>query len=84
MNYEFFIAKRIIKAKQYKSSVSATIIKIAIAAIAIGIIMMMVAIATGMGLQKTIQEKVSAFNGHIQISTFDNNDCNCMCFLVGN
>ncbi|MEM6718669.1 MAG: FtsX-like permease family protein [Bacteroidota bacterium] len=74
MNYEFFIAKRIIKAKQYKSSVSATIIKIAIAAIAIGIIMMMVAIATGMGLQKTIQEKVAAFNGHIQISTFDNNN----------
>ena len=74
MNYEFFIAKRIIKAKQYKSSVSATIIKIAIAAIAIGIVMMMIAIATGMGLQKTIQEKVAAFNGHIQISNFDNND----------
>ncbi|MGH1388364.1 ABC transporter permease [Kordia sp.] len=74
MNYEFFIAKRIIKAKQYKSSVSATIIKIAIAAIAIGIVMMMVAIATGMGLQKTIQEKVAAFNGHIQISNFDNNN----------
>ncbi|MGK0307363.1 MAG: lipoprotein-releasing system permease protein [Urechidicola sp.] len=74
MNYEFFIAKRIIKAKQYKSSVSATIIKIAIAAIAIGIVMMMVAIATGMGLQKTIQEKVAAFNGHVQISSFDNND----------
>lgn len=74
MNYEFFIAKRIIKAKQYKSSVSATIIKIAIAAIAIGIIMMMVAIATGMGLQKTIQEKIAAFNGHIQISNFDNNN----------
>ncbi|PTX61048.1 lipoprotein-releasing system permease protein [Kordia periserrulae] len=74
MNYEFFIAKRIIKAKQYKSSVSATIIKIAIAAIAIGIIMMMVAIATGMGLQKTIQKKVSTFNGHIQISNFDNNN----------
>jgi lipoprotein-releasing system permease protein len=74
LNYEFFIAKRIIKAKQYKSSVSATIIKIAIAAIAIGIIMMMVAIATGMGLQKTIQEKVATFNGHIQISNFDNNN----------
>lgn len=74
MNYEFFIAKRIIKAKQYKSSISATIIKIAIAAIAIGIVMMMIAIATGMGLQKTIQEKVAAFNGHIQISNFDNNE----------
>lgn len=82
LNYEFFIAKRIIKAKQYKSSVSATIIKIAIAAIAIGIVMMMIAIATGMGLQKTIQEKVSAFNGHIQISTFDNNDSEVSLFPV--
>jgi lipoprotein-releasing system permease protein len=82
LNYEFFIAKRIIKAKQYKSSVSATIIKIAIAAIAIGIIMMMIAIATGMGLQKTIQEKVAAFNGHIQISNFDNNDSEVSLFPV--
>ncbi len=76
MNYEFFIAKRIIGAKEYKSSISAPIIKIAIAAIALGLIMMMVAIATGVGLQKKIQEKVSAFNGHILVSTFDNNNSN--------
>ncbi|NER15260.1 FtsX-like permease family protein [Leptobacterium flavescens] len=74
MNLEYFIAKRIIKGKQYKSSVSAPIIKIAIAAIAISIVMMMIAIATGTGLQRKIREKVAAFNGHIQIYKYDTNN----------
>ena len=73
MNFEFFIARRIIASKDYKSSISAPIIKIAITAIAIGIIMMLVSIATGVGLQKKIREKVSAFNGDIIITNFDTN-----------
>ncbi|WP_460218210.1 ABC transporter permease [Psychroserpens sp. MEBiC05023] len=76
MNYEFFIAKRIIGSKSYKSSVSAPIIKIGIAAIAIGIIVMLIAIATGLGLQKKVREKVVAFNGHITINNFDTNSSN--------
>ena len=73
MNLEYFIAKRLITAKHYKSSISAPIIKIAISAIAIGMIMMIVSVATGIGLQQKIREKVSAFNGHIIISNYDNN-----------
>ncbi|MDW8851562.1 FtsX-like permease family protein [Flavobacterium sp. MMLR14_040] len=74
MNLEYFIAKRLITAKDYKSSISAPIIKIAISAIAIGIIMMLVSVATGIGLQQKIREKVSAFNGQIIISNYDNNN----------
>ncbi|OXB15393.1 ABC transporter permease [Flavobacterium reichenbachii] len=74
MNLEYFIAKRLITAKDYKSSISAPIIKIAISAIAIGIIMMIVSVATGIGLQHKIREKVSAFNGQIIISNYDNNN----------
>lgn len=74
MNLEFFIAKRLISAKQHKSSISAPIIKIAIVAIAIGVIMMLVAFATGIGLQQKIREKMSAFTGHITISSYDNNN----------
>lgn len=74
MNLEYFIAKRLITAKDYKSSISAPIIKIAISAIAIGIIMMIVSVATGIGLQKKIRDKVSAFNGQIIISNYDNNN----------
>ena len=74
MNYEFFLAKRIIGSKAYKSSVSAPIIKIGIAAIAIGIVVMMIAIATGIGLQQKIRDKVVAFNGDITISNYDSNN----------
>ena len=73
MNFELFIAKRIIGSKTYKSSVSAPIIKIGIAAIAIGIIVMLIAIATGLGLQQKIRDKVVAFNGHIIIDNYDTN-----------
>lgn len=73
MNFELFLAKRIINSKAYKSSVSAPIIKIGIAAIAIGIIVMLIAIATGLGLQQKIRDKVVAFNGHIEITNYDSN-----------
>lgn len=34
---------------------------------------MMIAVSTGIGLQQKIREKLSGFNGHIQITNFDNN-----------
>ena len=74
MKFEFFLAKRIISAKAYKSSISAPIIKIGIVAIALSVIVMLVSISTGIGLQNEIRDKVSAFNGHIKISNFDNNN----------
>lgn len=36
-------------------------------------VMMIVSVATGLGLQQKIRQKVSAFNGHIVISNFDDN-----------
>ena len=74
MNLEYFIAKRLSGATSYKSSASTTIIKIAIIAIVIGMVTMIIAIATGLGLQKKIKEKVSAFNGDILVSNFDGNN----------
>ncbi len=74
MNLELFIAKRLIKGKQHKISISAPIIKIAIAAIALGILMMLIAMATGVGLKYKIREKIAAFNGHVQIYNYDNNN----------
>ncbi|WP_242446502.1 ABC transporter permease [Nonlabens agnitus] len=74
LNLEYFIARRVQHSTEYKNSVSAPIIKIATAAIAIGMIVMIIAVATGVGLQKKIREKVSAFNGDITISLFDRNN----------
>lgn len=73
MKLEYFIAKRLITTKDHKSSISAPIIKIAITAIALGMIMMIVSISTGIGLQQKIRQKVSAFNGHIIISGYNDN-----------
>ncbi|KGO88260.1 ABC transporter permease [Flavobacterium suncheonense] len=73
MKLEYFIAKRLTTTKHHKSSISAPIIKIAIVAIAIGMIMMIASVATGVGLQQKIRQKVSAFNGHIIISNYDDN-----------
>ena len=76
MNFEYFLAKRIIGARSYKSSISAPIIKIGIVAIALGIIVMLIAIATGIGLQQKIREKAIAFNGHVTIQNYDSNNSN--------
>ncbi len=73
MNLEYFIAQRLISTKNYKSSISSPIIKIAISAIAIGMIMMIVSVATGLGLQYKIREKLAAFSGHIIIANYDHN-----------
>lgn len=73
MKLEYFISKRLATSKEYKSSVSAPIIKIAIVAIAISIIMMLVSVSTGLGLQEKIRDKITSFNGHLTILNYDNN-----------
>lgn len=73
MKLEYFISTRLATSKEYKSSVSAPIIKIAIVAIAISIIMMLISVSTGFGLQQKIRDKITSFNGHLTILNFDNN-----------
>ena len=73
MNFEFYIAKKLINSNFYKNSVSAPIIKIGIAAIAVSTIVMLIALAVSNGLQIKIRDKAVAFNGHITITNFDSN-----------
>jgi lipoprotein-releasing system permease protein len=82
LNYELFVAKRIISGKERKSSISSPIIKIAITAISLGIIIMMIAVATGAGLQEKIRDKMAGFKGHIQISNYDNNNSDVSIFPI--
>ncbi len=62
-----------IAGKEHKSSVSSPIIKISIVAIALGMIVMMISMSTSFGLQQKIREKLAGFNGHVQITSFDEN-----------
>ncbi len=61
-------------AKRGKSTISSPIIKIAITAVTISTVVMMITMASAFGLQKKIREKITGFNGHIQIVNFDNNN----------
>ena len=74
MNYELFIAKRIIAGKEYKSSISSPIIKIAITAIALGMAIMLISVAIAIGFQDKIRNKMAGFKGHVQITNYDNNN----------
>ena len=73
MNFETYMANRFRKSNSYKSTVSSPIIKISVSSIVIGIVMMIISISSSVGLQNTIQTKVSSFFGHISISNFENN-----------
>lgn len=74
MNFELFIAKRIIAGKEHKSSISSPIIKIATIAITLGIAIMLIAVSIASGFQKKIKNKMTGFKGHIQIVNYDNNN----------
>lgn len=74
MNYELFIAKRIIAGKEYKNSISSPIIKIAIVAIALGIAIMLISVSIFSGFQEKIRDKIAGFKGHIQITNYDANN----------
>ena len=74
MNIALFIARRMQQHKRYKNSVSARIINIATVAVTLGIAAILIAVATGKGLQKEIRNKAAAFNGHITVAPFENNE----------
>ena len=74
MNFELFIAKRIISGKTYENRISSPIIKIATIAITLGITVMLITVSIGSGFQKKIRDKMSGFKGHVQIVNYDNNN----------
>ena len=73
LRLSLFLAQRLQNSHYYKHSVSARIIKIATVAVALGIAMILIALATGFGLQKEIASKTAIFNGHLSLSSFENN-----------
>lgn len=73
MNYELFIAKRIIADKKHKNSISSPIIKIAVLAIALGTVIMLISVSVASGFQQKIRDKIAGFKGHITITNYDNN-----------
>ena len=72
MNYESFIARRMLTGG--KQGFSQPVVRLAIAGIALGLSVMIVSVAVLTGFQKEIRNKVIGFGGHIHISHFDSNE----------
>lgn len=70
MDFEYFVAKKIIKGKS--KSFSSPIIRISIIAIALGIAIMTLSLAIVTGFQHEIRKKVIGFGNHIQITKYNN------------
>lgn len=72
MNFEFFIAKKIIKGSNKGSSKGTRpIISIATIGIALGIAVMIVSLSIVNGFQEQIKSKVIGFGSHIQITSYE-------------
>ena len=73
MNFELFIAKRIVFGAGDRKAISQPVVKIALASIALGIAVMVVSLMVVTGFKKEITSKAVGFGTHIRISNFDNN-----------
>ena len=73
MNFERFVASKILGYKRYKNSISSPIIKISILSIIVGIVVMNISMSIGFGIQKNINEKFSNNVGDLIITNYSNN-----------
>jgi len=71
LNFELFIAKRILS--KDKGNFSRPIVRISQASIALGLAVMIISVAVTTGFKSAISNKVTGFSSHIQITSFDNN-----------
>lgn len=71
LNTELFIANRMMA--RNRANFSRPIVMIAVISIALGLSVMFLSIAILSGFQKEIREKVIGFGGHIQVTSFEEN-----------
>ncbi len=74
MNYELFIAKRIIQSKSADNSINKgtrIILRFSIIGVALGVFLMLLSLAVVKGFQGEIRNKVIGFGSHIQITEFN-------------
>ena len=73
MNFERFIAKRIISDPGNKKQFSRPIVRISVISITLGLSVMLLASAIVTGFQMEIRNKLIGFGAHITISNYDDN-----------
>lgn len=73
MNYELFIAKRLVLKQRKSAGFSRSILNIALAGIAVGLAVMIISVAIVTGFKNEISRKVIGFGAHISITNYDSN-----------
>lgn len=74
MNFELFIAQRIIQSKEKDNSINKgtrVILRFSIIGVALGVFLMLLSLAVVKGFQGEIRNKVIGFGSHIQITEFN-------------
>ena len=75
MNFELYVAKRMLKKEQHSKSFSRPIIFISILGVALGVSVIILTISIATGFQNQIKNKLLSFGSHIKIeSMFQNNN----------
>ncbi|MBL0339545.1 MAG: ABC transporter permease [Bacteroidetes bacterium] len=74
MNFETFIAKKILKGKSGNGRLANPVITVATGGIALGVVVMIVSVMVVTGFRKEITNKVTGFGAHIRINNFDSNN----------
>lgn len=72
MNFEYFISRRFLK--ENKKRFSQTALNLSVLSIALGLAVMILSVSIVTGFQKSIRDKIAAFDGHIQVSQYDFNN----------
>lgn len=73
MNFEFFIARRLLKGDGTRA-VSVPIVRIALVGIALGVCVMLLSIFIITGFKKEITDKLSGFGAHLNVVSYDDNN----------
>jgi len=73
LNFELFIAKRIISGQPDKKIKTKPLVGTAIVAITLGLAVMIISLAVLTGFKKEITQKLVGFSSHIQITNLDSN-----------
>ena len=73
MNFELFIARKILSGGLSTKKLSGPVIKVATLGIILGMVVMILSVAIGFGFKGEIRDKITGFASHVQVMSYDYN-----------
>ena len=73
MNFELFIARKILSGGLSTKKLAGPVIKVATLGIILGMAVMILSLAIGFGFKSEIRNKISGFASHVQVMSYDYN-----------